>query len=594
MSNINGNTNRLIRIAEAIADGADVDWAEERRGDRSLQGKLRQLRAIESIRVISGPLRAQAAPPDALKDMGTTPVPIEAAPEELASLGSWGPLRLERKLGEGAYGEVFVAHDPSLQTDVALKLIREDLVQDLSVREAFIREARQLAKVRHENVLIVHGADEHDGRVGLWTELIRGKTLEDCLEQQGPFGAREATHIGLDLVRAVAAVHGAGLVHRDIKTTNVMREQGGRIVLMDFSTTVERPLQDKLPATEQYAGTALYMAPELFRGKGGGPSADIYALGVLLYRLVTGDFPVKADSLSELREKQLRGDSNPLRDLRADLPGAFIQVVERALAHKVEDRYRTAGEMERALNASLGHFPAPQPEPSPAPSPVPSPRPPRPLWKRLLPVFATAGAVAVALLAWKLLATGPFEVQASVFRTSVGSEERLLPGARVMPGDQLFLELQGTKTMYVYVLNEDDEGHEFLLFPLSNLDLTNPLPSGEVNRLPGPVGGRENYWDVTSAGGKERFYVIASRKPLEKLEKQIAELPQAGSTAAVALPDEGVVETLRGIGGLAPEPQTEKSEQPLARVFDRLSQVDANTRSGVWTWALELDNPPVR
>jgi TolB-like protein/Tfp pilus assembly protein PilF len=201
----------------------------------------------------------------------------------------------------------------------------------------------------------VYGAESIDGRVGLWMELVRGLTLEDVLRQQGPFAAREATFVGLDLCRALAAVHGVGLVHRDIKATNVMRAEGGRIVLMDFGTGQETATD----AEGHIVGTPLYLAPEIFDGRPATPRSDLYSLGVLLYHLVTGAYPVVADTLGELAEAHRSGRVRRLRDARPDLPDGFVHVVERALAPSPDDRFDSAGAMERALAGWLGIETAP-------------------------------------------------------------------------------------------------------------------------------------------------------------------------------------------------------------------------------------------
>ena len=145
---------------------------------------------------------------------------------------------LER-VGEGAFGEVYRAWDTRLDREVALKLLRRQDWSHAGDASAVIDEGRMLAQVRHPNVVTVHGADRIAGRVGLWMEFIHGRTLEQLLHERGPFGAGEATLIGLDVCRALSAVHRAGLLHRDIKAQNVMREDGGRIVLMDFGTGLE-------------------------------------------------------------------------------------------------------------------------------------------------------------------------------------------------------------------------------------------------------------------------------------------------------------------------------------------------------------------
>src|SRR6185436_4474651 len=129
----------------------------------------------------------------------------------------WGPLQVLEQIGEGSFGEVYRVRDPSLDREVALKLWRESASP--AMVERLLLEGRRLARVRHPNVLVVYGADRFDDRSGMWTDLIRGQTLEEILDRQGPFGARETAGIGVELCRALAAVHRAGLIHRDVKTT---------------------------------------------------------------------------------------------------------------------------------------------------------------------------------------------------------------------------------------------------------------------------------------------------------------------------------------------------------------------------------------
>src|SRR5947208_3393422 len=132
-------------------------------------------------------------------------------------------------------------------------------------------------------------------------DLERGQTLEEALARQGPFGAHEAAMIGMELCRALAAVHRAGLVHRDLKAANVMREQGGRVVLTDLGAAREHASGAGDEAAPQ--GTPATMAPEQLLGGAVGPAADIYGLGALLFRLVTGRYPIEASSLTELCDR---------------------------------------------------------------------------------------------------------------------------------------------------------------------------------------------------------------------------------------------------------------------------------------------------
>src|SRR5262249_37114967 len=159
-----------------------------------------------------------------------------------------------------------------------------------------------------------------------------------------------------------------------------------------------------------------------------------------------------------------------------------------------------------------------------------------------------------ALVLYHTLRAGshPLTVDANLFRQSETAEERLGPGATVHPGDHLFLEVTAPEETYVYVLNEDEKGNVFVLFP-AGLDLANPLPAGIHHRLPGRTEGQQMTWTVTNAGGTETFLVIASRRALEDVERTIARIPRAeqGRQIAYSQMNPEALQALRGIGGVA-------------------------------------------
>ena len=260
----------------------------------------------------------------------------------VAHAGAWGDLRLLSELGHGGFGRVYRAWDESLAREVALKVVKP---RDASQRASVLIEGQMLARVKHNNVVTVHRAQQIDDEVGLTMELIKGRPLAHIVEQTGPMGAEEASVIGISLCQALAAVHGAGLLHRDVKAHNVMRESGGRIVLMDFGAG--RHVKES--NVSDLSGTPLYLAPELFTGQAASPASDLYSLGVLLFYLVTGRYPVEGRTLTEIMLVHTKGNQTLLSDLRPDLPGRFVQVVERALASAPDQRFHTAGEMQHAL-----------------------------------------------------------------------------------------------------------------------------------------------------------------------------------------------------------------------------------------------------
>ena len=245
---------------------------------------------------------------------------------------------------------MYRAWDPRLDREVALKLLRRVESGEGALGSLVIEEGRMLARIRHPNVVTVYGADRIDGRVGLWMEFVDGRTLEAVVRDDGPLGPQEAALIGLDLCRALSAVHRAGLVHRDVKAQNVMREAGGRVVLMDFGTGRE----DFAVRPAEIAGTPLYLAPEVFDNGQATPRSDIYSLGVLLYHLASGAYPVPGRTLAEIREAHAVGRRAWLRDARPNLPDAFVHAIERALKLNPDHRYESAVAMEASLGRAFG------------------------------------------------------------------------------------------------------------------------------------------------------------------------------------------------------------------------------------------------
>ncbi len=582
----------LNEVAESITNGKPVDWPAVESQHPGLRRHLQHLKLVEAVAAVHRTPAGGIPPEESLGSVeeGMRTLATEGAGGHgPASRPSWGPLQILEILGQGGFGEVYRAYDPSLQREVALKLRRPDGEESRRGDDRFLEEARRLARVRHPNVLVVHGADEHGGRAGLWTDLIRGKTLEEVLKEQGPLGAHEACLVGMELCRALAALHGAGLVHRDVKAANVMREEGGRIVLMDFGSVTEQPQRVGPPGSEGISGTPLYMSPEQLLGEEPAPVSDIYSLGVLLYHLVSGGFPVEASTFEELVEKHRRRDSKSLRDLRPDLPASFVQVVELALSADPARRFASAGAMERSLAASSGL--AIRTEGADRDEERREPRSLR--W--ILPAVLTAVLLATAALtAWFLYPAAPFSAEVALFRKGQVTEERLGPGSRIRPGDQLFLEIQGREPMYVYVMNEDQNGHAYLLFPVG-LDMGNPLPPGSRHRLPGRQDGVDMNWRVSSPGGREEILVVASRKPLPDLERDLAKLPRAEKGREIAYPLLGPESrnTLRGVGGLAPD-RTPEEKEAAQRVPDvaRGFSAGAGNRNGIWVWRIQLQNPP--
>ena len=334
---MSADRDRLIDdLAQAILDGTPIDWSaidSSAGGDRELIGELRLLSALADVH--------RSDPDQPAPESGQSSTTEDRTFPQL-----WGHLELLERIGGGTFGEVYRAWDTRLDREVAVKLMPAASSDDPRVA-SIIREGRLLAKVRHPGVVTIYDAQQIGDSVGLWMEFIRGRTLEQRLQEDGRCDASEAIDIGMELCRAVKAVHDAGLLHRDIKPQNVVRASDGRLVLMDFG--IGRELADG--SISDLAGTPLYLAPEIFRGAHATVRTDVYSIGVLLYHLLTGTYPVQATIVSDLRRAHERGDTRPIRSVRPDLPVSLAAAVDRAVDPVPERRYGSAAALAHDLEA---------------------------------------------------------------------------------------------------------------------------------------------------------------------------------------------------------------------------------------------------
>jgi eukaryotic-like serine/threonine-protein kinase len=327
----------LEELAEAVLEGYSVDWASvESSAGAPDREAIRQLKVLAGIAELHRNLVYDSA---------------ESARPEVSEgrLERWGRLELRERIGRGSFGDVYRAWDSKLDREVAVKLLHASGTQPEG--DSVLKEARLLARVRHPNVVTVYDADEIEGRVGLWMEFIHGRNLEQILSERKKFDDREVTRIGIELSRALSAVHDAGLLHRDIKTQNLMQASDGRLVLMDFGTGRE---SEKTPAsTVDAAGTPLYLAPEIFNGAQATVQTDIYSTGVLLFHLLTGAYPVRGATVKEVGAAHARGQR---LDLAARAPGTSRKLAEaigRAILPDPSGRFESARDMLAALEKVL-------------------------------------------------------------------------------------------------------------------------------------------------------------------------------------------------------------------------------------------------
>jgi serine/threonine protein kinase len=319
---------QLIDVAGSVADGLPVDWASVSQTLRS-EHELQLLAQLKYIAESTHPRRT------------------------LANDSNWGPLKILERIGGGKYGDVYRAWDRRLDREVALKVLQSKPAIEETDSSAIIEEGRLLAKVHHPNVVTVYGAEQIDEQVGVWMEFVHGETLENELERRGTFSHAELLELGLQLADALIAVHHAGVLHRDIKAQNVLRNQAGRVVLADFGAGVGLAELAVSHQTEMI-GTPLYVAPEVLAGGDATPQSDVYSLGVLLFHLATAGYPVAGQSLADVRHAHAQGTRRRLIDTRTDLPRDLCDVIDRALEPNVNLRISGAESFLAALTAASG------------------------------------------------------------------------------------------------------------------------------------------------------------------------------------------------------------------------------------------------
>ena len=262
--------------------------------------------------------------------------------------------RLEHRLGVGGMSTVQLAFDTRLERYVAVKLLAEHLAEDKSFVARFRREALAAARLVHPNVVQVFdfGLDDETGRNFIVMEHVDGQSCAEILRDQGARPPEEAVAILTQACRGLDYAHRNGVVHRDVKPGNLLRSNEGVVKLADFG--IAKAAEDsEITKAGSVLGTAAYLSPEQARGEKAGPPADLYALGVVSYQLLTGRLPYEAASLTDLA--RLQESSPPLSpsDVNPDVPRALGEAVMRALHPLPEGRYEGALEMADALEAGL-------------------------------------------------------------------------------------------------------------------------------------------------------------------------------------------------------------------------------------------------
>jgi WD40 repeat protein len=318
-----------------------------------------------------------------------------APAEGEGELGRLGPYRVLRVLGSGGMGVVFEAEDPALRRRVALKVMRRGFAAGAVARKRFLREARATAGLQHDHVVRVHKAGEDRGVLWLAMQLLRGRTLEDRLRQDGRLPLPLAVRLGRELAEGLAAAHARGLLHRDVKPANVwLEEPGGRAKLLDFGLARDEAAAATLTHSGAVVGTPAYMAPEQVEGAAVDGRCDLFSLGCVLYRAATGRPAFRGETALAVVRAVAEDVPPAPHAIDPGLPEEFSALVMHLLEKRPEDRPPSAAAVAAALAALQERTAGPPPD---------TPRPPRRARANRRRVWAAAITLLLAVIGGGLL-----------------------------------------------------------------------------------------------------------------------------------------------------------------------------------------------
>lgn len=380
----NGALRRLVELLLA---------RNEEAGAFLEQPAVELLLTEDGLEELSSPSSEDRATPQHIG--GDTQVLNNSSTPPAESGDDFGSYRLKRLLGEGGMGLVFAAEDLQLRRLVALKVLRPDSRERPKMRERFLREARAAAAVKHEHVVTIYQVGETDGIPFLVMELLEGESLGRRCQTGPPLALTEVVRIGREVAEGLAAAHATGLTHRDIKPDNIWLEAPhDRVKLLDFGLACAASGEVQLTQPGQIVGTPAYMAPEQASGKPVDARADLFSLGAVLYRLVTGEQAFRGESALEILHALANVTPPPLRTLNRDIPESLSRLVAELMARRPEDRPASAQAVVVALTVVEGELAIRMP--------AQLTRPPR---RRLL------GVLVVGLLALLVAGATVFQLQ---------------------------------------------------------------------------------------------------------------------------------------------------------------------------------------
>lgn len=259
-----------------------------------------------------------------------------------------GNYKIESKLGEGGMGAVYKGVDTMLDREVAIKALRPELTNQTAVVERFRSEAVTLAKLHHPNIATLYSLFRHDDELYMVLEYVRGETLDEILSRRGALPADEVIPVFSQILDGIDHAHKFGIIHRDIKPANMMLTEDGKLKVLDFG--IARLLgTDRMTRAGNIIGTLEYMSPEQVKGQETDARSDIYALGMMLYEILTGHLPFETENEFELMKMQIEALPPTPRLIKAEIPQLVEEAIMRAIQKNPADRFQTAGDFRGIL-----------------------------------------------------------------------------------------------------------------------------------------------------------------------------------------------------------------------------------------------------
>ncbi|HNV03119.1 MAG TPA: serine/threonine-protein kinase [Vicinamibacterales bacterium] len=337
---------RLFEEARQLPRGEAGAYLESAcAGDSALEGDVRALLDADE--------RADGFLEDSGADVGSLLMSDAAPPLPAGTMIGW--YRVERALGRGGMGQVYLAEDTRLARPVALKLLHPGDTADEKRRERLRFEARAAAALRHPNVATVHALEEFPDQPCIVSEYVPGRTAREVLDAGGPLPAADAIDVALQVARGLDAAHHCGIIHRDLKPENILIGDDRTVKILDFGIARAMqldPARKRLTDTGVLVGTPGYMAPEQVEGHEGDARSDVFALGTVVYELVTGVHPFQGRTASSSAARVLTAEPDPPSRVNPRVPPSLDHIVARCLEKEPAGRYASAADVASDL-ASL-------------------------------------------------------------------------------------------------------------------------------------------------------------------------------------------------------------------------------------------------